>query len=203
MNITNLLAIKATKLIVQNKSRNELEIKKVKIGIEIFINNLYKVICIIVLSVLFNILPEMIIILTAFSILRRYAFGLHANSSLLCTVMTFAIFYIGIFVSKSFFINDMLVIFSYLFIIIMIYRYAPSDTLKHPILIKKSRKELRNKSISICFICLLISCIITDHIVKQLILIGIIFEVVSIIPITYKLMNRSYKNYEKYNEQIN
>jgi len=190
MSITSILAGKTAKLITRNKRREEIEIKKLHIGIEIFLNNINKVICIIILSSLFNILPEMIIILTSFSILRRFSFGIHANSSLLCTAITFILFLFGVLISKSVFINSGSVFLCYSIILLIIYKYAPGDTVKLPIPDQNMRKGLRDKSIAVCVICLLVTNVIGDQVIKQLILMGLTLEAVSIMPITYKLMKR-------------
>lgn len=171
--------------------------------IEVIIINLTKVSFILIVSLLFNILLETAITLGAFIVLRKYAFGWHAKSSINCSLIG-VISFVGIplLISKwAFYIDTLnfgLILLLLLISLMIIYKYAPADTENNPIIGISIRTRLRFKALcAVVFLYALILFIPTIE-VKMFLLIGIWLELIVITPIFYKLMKRGFNNYEKY-----
>ena len=79
----------------------------------------------------------------------------------------------------------------------MIKLYAPADTENVPILRKKERKQKQILSFIVVTIELIVALFIPDTIISNLIIIGVLFETVTITRFAYKLTNNKY-GYEVY-----
>lgn len=176
----------------------DLEKVKIKLGIEILYHNIIKVVLLLTAAACLGITKEIIILTIVFSFLRRYAFGLHAETGLGCTISTLIIFPAGVYASRLISLDNYWLIICYMLLIPLAYKYAPSDTEAHPLLDKDLRKSLRNKSVLVCALYCAVSFLTPVQPFRTLILVGVIFEIVSLHPFTYKIMKRRYKNYEKY-----
>jgi accessory gene regulator B len=82
---------------------------------------------------------------------------------------------------------------------IFFYKYAPADTEKHPLLNAKLRKKLKLKTIFILLILLIIGLITNSFYFRNLIILATLSQLILILPLTYKLLNRRYNNYANYN----
>lgn len=179
---------------------NELEREKLYLGILSIVINFTKmsIICLIALAI--GLLRETLIVVVIFSSLRLTAAGLHAKSSFACTITSILAFIGGAYMSKQLMINEICFMFIVSIIVILLYKYSPADTENRPILDKKRRKTLRNQTLITSLLWISINLIIKDAVFMNLTLYAMTFELVSILPITYKLLKRSYKNYERYEE---
>ena len=65
-----------------------LEYEKLKLGIEIFIISISKIFLMILVAGLIGTIKETFTIFFAFGMLCTYAFGVHANTSLKCTIVS-------------------------------------------------------------------------------------------------------------------
>lgn len=175
-------------------------IEKVKLqyGVEILIINITKIIFVLAFSALFGVIIQTIVTLISFNVIRNKAFGLHASSSLNCLIGSTIIFVPMVYFINTIAINNIIVICSFIFIIGMLAMYSPSDTEKTPIIGKKVRQKLRLLSILHALFIMAIALIIPMGNIKSLIVFGALVEVVTLLPLTYKILKRSRNNYEKY-----
>lgn len=187
-----------------NKQLNKegLELQKMKLGLEIILINISKFIVIFSLAIYFNLLKEIAIMLCSFGCTRRVSFGLHAKSSMACTVLSLMSFILGAYFSYYIKINDFMVFIGFVFINFLLFKYAPADTENHPLLGQALRKKLKRQSVFTGGFLMIIALILPSTVVKTLILLGTSFQVISILPITYKILHRGYNNYEKYEREI-
>lgn len=183
-----------------NKQLNKegLELAKMKLGLEIIFINISKFAVIFLVASYFNLLRESLFISFVFGIIRRTAFGLHAQNSMVCTLVTMVMFVAGPYISYYIKLNNYIVLTIFTIMIFLLYRYAPSDTENHPILGEKLRLKLRKETVLKAIFFMIIALIVPNQVIKVMIILAIGFEVISILPITYKILNRGYKNYEKY-----
>lgn len=157
-----------------------------------------KMLVIIPLAIILGVFKEMIILLLFFNILRESACGLHATKSWICLVSS-SIVFIGIpFLTKVITIPFIIKIILGILGIVLIFKYAPADTKKAPIIKEQKRKKLKIISTINCILLTILSLIIKDSTLSNIIIFSIWIEIFLILPITYKIFHLSYNNYKMY-----
>ncbi len=187
-----------------NKYSNKegLELQKMKLGLEILLINISKFFMIFVISAIFNLVNESLLMLLVFASIRRNAFGLHSKSSIVCTSISVIMFVFGSYLSYYLKFNNYTVFTVFVIINILLYKYAPADTEHHPLLGCTLRTKLRKESLLTGMLLMLLALIIPSSVIKTLITLATSFEVIGILPITYNLLKRRYRNYEKYEKKL-
>ena len=87
----------------------------------------------------------------------------------------------------------------WIFGMIMVHLYAPADTENVPILSKKERKQKIILSYIFLSIAILASCIIKNHEISNILILGYFVQSITITRFAYKLTKNKY-GYEVYNE---
>ena len=181
-----------------NKELSEMDIEKILYGLEGLYLTFFKLIAIMVLAMLFGIVREVVALLLAYNILRFFAFGFHAESSNDCLILSICLFIVlplGVFkqiVSVSF------APIACAFCLVGYWFFAPSDTVKRPLINPKKRLIRKVTSTLLVFIYMLI-CIFSDsEMLIKVVFLAVIIEFFMINPITYKLYNQPYSNYKTY-----
>lgn len=177
---------------------DELKLAEIKYGLEGLYLSISKLIVIFIFSLTLGIFKETILLLVFFNILRVTGFGLHASKSWICLLTSSLIFIGGPLLATNITFPFLVKLISCLMAIILIYLYAPSDTKKHPLIHKKKRNVYKFITSINCIILVIILLIINNNVISNLILIGIITEVILVLPITYNLFNLPYNNYKNY-----
>lgn len=178
-------------------------IEKVKLqyGMEMILLNASKLIVIIIIAALLGIIPQMLITLLSFNIIRNKAFGLHARSSVGCMIGSILLFIVCVYFANMIEISNVLIVSSFSVFAILMALYAPSDTEKRPLIGVKMRERLRKKSVITVFVVMTIALLIPYGNIKTLILLGALIEMIMVLPLTYKILQRRRNNYEEY-EQV-
>ncbi|MCY6960630.1 accessory gene regulator ArgB-like protein [Clostridium brassicae] len=131
-----------------------------------FFQTLWAILFIVILSFLFNVLLEALILSFTASFLRKYSGGAHATSPNRCALIGGIIFtLLGLFVDKfSLIINikntSFLILISFLFSYLIVYKLAPVDSTAKPIKKEKTRRRLKKKSILLISLLLVLSIIL-------------------------------------------
>lgn len=183
---------------INNPSYNDTKLAEIRYGLEGIYLSITKLIIIFLLAILLNILKEMIFMLIIFNILRTTGFGLHATKSWICLVSSSVIFLGGPLLAKIIIINNLLKTILSITSVILIYKYAPADTKKRPLIKEKKRNIYKFITTVNCIILNILIIFIKNNIIVNLIILGIYAEVIIILPKTYKLFNMSYGNYKNY-----
>lgn len=177
---------------------DEIKLDEIRYGLEAIYMTVTKTVVIFSLAILLNIFKEMFLLLLFFNILRTTGFGLHATKSWICLLSSSLTFILLPFLSKiitiPLFIKSVLGVIA----IILIFIYAPADTIKRPIINKNRRAIYKSLTTISCILLTLASIIIQDNTISNLIIFGVYTEVILILPITYKIFGLSYNNYLNY-----
>ena len=192
------IAMKINKVI----QKDGIELQKVKLGIEIFLINISKFMLILLVSIKFHLVIETTIITIVLGVIRSKAFGLHAKNSIVCTITSLMLYVIGGYVSNLLQPSKYIIFCIFVIINICLYMYAPADTEYHPLIGQALRRELKVKAVITGVILMILALISPNYVLTNLITLASVFEVLSILPITYKVMNRRYNNYEQYEKSI-
>ena len=194
---------------IKNKIKNKYpkysnnKIDEIMYGIESLYMMITKSFVIFLISYFLGIFKEIILIFISFNILRRFAFGVHAKNSITCLISSAGLFIICSFISKYSFIHLKYLLIFYLIMFIIVFIYAPSDTIKRPIINIKKRRKFKILSCLTVICYLLISIIFNNKLITNSLLLGSLIECLLILPITYKIYNTPYNNYKNYGLSTN
>ena len=175
-----------------------LELQKMVLGMEILLLNISKLIIIYVLAYWCGILDKTFIIHASFALVKRYSFGLHALNSTVCTLVSCCLFVVIPLLISDVGIHNKIVIAIFPFIIFALYRYAPADTKARPLIGTMLRKSLKKKAVVCGVVVMAIALLIPNESIKLLLVLGAVYQSIFILPLTYKILKRSERNYEEY-----
>lgn len=174
------------------------KIDEIRYGLEGIYLSLTKVIVILVICLLLNIIKEALIILLLFNGLRAFAFGIHASKSWMCWISSSILFigipYLCMNLNLSVYIHYFIIIFSFICFLL----YAPADTKKRPLVKKNRRIKFKLLTIIMSIIYLFIFINTSSIFLQNAITSTMLMEAVLIHPLTYRVFNLPYKNYESY-----
>lgn len=179
-----------------------LELQKMKLGLEILLINISKFFIIFTIASIFNLLKESLLMTLVFASIRRNAFGLHAKNSFICTLVSLNIFVVGAYLSYYLKFNNYTTFIIFTIVNILLYKYAPADTENHPLLGANLRNKRKKEAVITGIVLMIIALLIPNNIVKTLMSLSAISAVIIILPITYSLLKRRYKNYEQYEREF-
>lgn len=139
----------------------------------------------------------------AYVFLRSHAGGWHAKSSTKCSILGIIIF-VGVplllqmthYTFSSLFVAILVII-----VLISVWYYAPADTEKNPLVSVSERRRKRRLAVFTTLVIVACSFFVQIAMIQTLVIIGLLVETLMISPLFYKLMKRSYRNYEKYVEE--
>lgn len=201
INLIDILAEFITSKVNSKLNKEGLELEKLKLGFQILLINISKAIIIIAIASVLNTIKETLFMIVVFGCIRKKSFGVHAKSSLVCTLTCIVIFDFGAYFSQYLKLNNYIIIISFIIINILLYKYAPADTEYHPLLGNKLRSRLKKESVITGILLMVIALIIPNNKIKTLITLSSSFAVTMILPIIYKILKRRYNNYEQYERE--
>ncbi|MBC6316622.1 accessory gene regulator B family protein [Listeria grandensis] len=190
------MAAKITRTIFRDREVDEDRFAIVKYGVEIFLVNVTKGITVYLAAALLGMIWQTLVVHLSYLFIRRHSFGLHAKTSLGCTITSVVMFVVLPYFVKEVQLSDWIIMSISAFILLNIALFSPSDTENMPLFNAQKRHVLRRKSILNTFFILMTLVFIPVEVAKTLILLGACYQVIAIHPMTYKLLKRRYKNYE-------
>ncbi len=140
--------------------------------------------------------------LIIFGILRRFVGGIHARKSIPCLISTGFVILGAVHISLEYPLTIIAKLFIFIVVLYVFFKYAPADTEEKPYLNKAVRQNLKIKSIFTASVYFLLSISIKNPFFSDIFLHILWIEAILICPITYKILNRGYNNYEYYRENI-
>ena len=154
-----------------------------------------KIIIIFSIAIILGIFKEVLLFMIIFNIIRTTAFGLHASKSWIC-LLSSLIFFIGLpLISLNITINLYFKILLSILNISLIFKNAPADTKKRPIVNKKRRLKLKITSTIIATLFSIDCLLINSNFISNSLIMSLLLENILISPLTYKLFNLPYNNY--------
>ena len=186
---------KTMKYIKKNTNYDDIKLKEIEYGLVSIYLMISKLIIIGAISILLGIFKEMIIYMLIYNILRMPSFGLHATKSWICllssTILFIGIPYLCIFLSIPMILKIIIGILGILFM----FKNAPADTKKKPIVSKKRRQTYKFISTLLTIIFVVLSIIIKDNYISNCFVFAIIMQNCMISPTVYKIFKLPYNNY--------
>jgi accessory gene regulator B len=182
--------------IKDNTSVSEEDLEKIYYGIQVILLTISKDILLLITAYLLGVLKYTIIAVIVFGILRTFASGVHAKSTLPCIIFSFTSFLGNVYLSLDLSLNTISksILFAISFILILL--YAPGDTEERPLVSKKLRRNLKIKSIIVVITFYIVTLLIKSNIYSNLITFSILEESLIITPMVYKLLGKKHDNYK-------
>lgn len=172
-------------------------------GLQLIIGEIPKTFIILFIAWILGVLDLTILALLLMTPYRTVSGGVHLNTHIGCIVAT-SIFYIGNAVLSKYLVLEKTIQYIatsviWLFSMIMIKLYAPADTEAVPILRKKERALKRILSYIIMSTMLIISLLIENTVISNILLFGTLLQTIAISRFIYKITGNKYghEEYEK------
>ncbi len=182
------------------KELTNIEIKRLKYGLEGLYNLITKMVVIFVLAILFNLLTELICFILIYSFFRLYGFGIHAKKSWQCWLSTIPIYIGGCFLIKYVSLSMPVIYAIWIFGIISFILFAPADTASRPLIHKEKRIRAKILSIIIVIFFYFINVYFQNRIFLNATLYALIIQSLSMNPLIYLLFHAPYHNYKTYSK---
>lgn len=177
-------------------------------GIHLIVGELPKTFIILFAAWLLGVLKITLLAVITVMPYRAVVGGAHFKTHIGCVIAT-GTFYIGNAILSKYVILTILVqkiitILVWLFALGMISLYAPADTEDVPILRKKERKIKKILSYIVMSTMLILSLIIKNTVISNLLLFGTLLQTIAITRVMYKIAGNKYgyEEYLKNNNQI-
>ena len=175
------------------------KISIIKYGLESIYILITKSIVVLLVSYFLGLLKETLLFLLFYNCIRATAFGLHATKSWICLVSSVSIFIILPFICKVVIVPFIVKLILGLIGIIFIFKNAPADTYKRPIVNPKRRFILKLCSTFISITMVVCSIIINNNFISNSLIFSILLECLLISPTVYKFFKLPYDNYKRFN----
>ncbi len=195
MILTNKIAKITISFIRKNLSTSEEELEKIDYGIKVLVSNFFKLVILFSTAYFLGILKYTALAVIAFGIIRSFACGVHANSTLQCIIINYVWFFGNVYIAKFHPLSTLALFIILLISIVLFYFYAPADTAERPLINKNLRKALKISSIFTALIFFVICLFINNSIYKTIIIYSIFQESLAVTPLFYKLLGKTYRNY--------
>ena len=196
MFITKKLSDICLQFIKNNTSLSDEETEKIYYGLQVIMLDISKSIILLGTAFFLGIIKYTLIAFLVFAILRSFASGVHANSTLQCIIVNYILFPGNVYLSLYLPLNTAAQSIIFLISLTLVFLYAPGDTEERPLVSKKLRKQLKLKSLLIVVIFFILIFIIESRIYTNLITYGILEAALVITPIIYRLFGKKANNYK-------
>lgn len=196
MVITKKLSDICLKFIKNNTQISDEEAEKIYYGLQVIMLDISKSIILLGTAYFLGIFTYTLIAFLAFAILRSFASGAHANSTLQCIIANYILFMGNVYLSLYIHLNTAAQSIIFLISLTLVFLYAPGDTEERPLVSKKLRKQLKIKSLLIVIAFFISIFIIESQTYTNLITFGVLEAALVITPITYRFFGKKVNNYK-------
>jgi len=179
-----------------NYDNNKLAI--IQYGLEGIYITITKTIIIFFVAFLLGIAKELFIFMLFYTAIRMPSFGLHATKSWICLVGSALIFLSATYLSKFLILTLNIKCLLGILGIIFIFKNAPADTEKRPIVSKKRREKYKFVSTCLAILMVFLSVVIKNNFIANALLFSLYIQNFMISPSGYKLFHLPYDNYKTY-----
>ncbi|KIJ87059.1 MULTISPECIES: accessory gene regulator AgrB [Staphylococcus] len=171
------------KQLQQRNNLDRIEYLKMRLGMQVVVNNFFKTIVIYGVSLLCHMFLYTLTVHLTFFLIRHFAHGAHAKNSLLCYIQSVIYFVLLPWIVGYVQVSSLIMYTLALVGLIIISIYAPSATKKQPIP-ERLRRGKKIKAICLTLIFLLISLFLNEP-YQQLMLLGIVIISILQFPIFF------------------
>ncbi|MBZ9626162.1 accessory gene regulator B family protein [Clostridium sp. FP2] len=189
-----------TDFIRKNSVKSEVALEKIQYGLHVLFINIIELFILFLTAYFLGVFQYTVIAFSSFALLRTFASGIHASSTIWCITVNYILFlgntYLSLYLKTDKFLISIVFILSFL----LMFKYAPADTAERPLISVSLRKKLKKCSLSMVVILYIVTWIKFDTIYINLITFSVLTESILITPAIYKLFRKEYRNYDKYKD---
>ncbi len=182
------------------QDKNKLEI--IRYGLETLYILITKLVIIGIIAYIFNILLEFIIFLLIYNVIRMTSFGLHATKSWICLVFSTGIFILAPFIAKYYVFPLYSKLIIGIICTVLVFKNAPADTEKRPIIDPLRRKKYKYISTSIAITMVICGIIIPNNFLANSFILALVTQSLMISPTIYKIFGLKANNYLNYQKEL-
>ena len=176
-------------------SYDKAKLEEIRYGLLTLYLSIFKIIVIFIISFFIHTTKSLCLLFLYYLPLRVFGFGLHTKNSKECWILSISTFSLLPYLIKRLLIDDIYLKVLSLPLLVLIIKYAPSDTEKRPLTNKKKRIVYKILSSLITLIYIILIYSINSLYTKKALFFSILLEALLILPISYKLLGLKYKNY--------
>jgi len=191
-----------TNFVIKNKNVDDLKIKTIRYGLESLYLSFTKLFVVFLLALITDCLIEFLLLLFFYQLIRKFSFGLHANTTLACWMTTIPIYVGGSLIIKYIFLNYYIIFTIWILAFFSFLLWAPADTPKRPLIRKNQRKTQKLKTCCICVFYLLLLLIFKNTSVINAITLSLFIQMIMVNPLVYKITNTRFNNYKIYPNKV-
>lgn len=184
------------KYVKENFNKTNEEIEKIDYGIKVITMNMFKMIILFATAYFFKILGYTIVAFITFGILRSFASGVHADSTIKCIFINYIVFLGNVFLAINFSLGNVLRIMFFLISLSILIKYAPADTYERPLVSMILRKKLKIRAIITLMVYGVLSVLLSISTYGDIIIYSALEQALLITPLAYKIFRKPYKNHE-------
>lgn len=181
-----------------NPTIDQISLAEIEYGLVGIYLTLTKTIVILLLACILKIIPEVIIFMIVFNIIRTCSFGLHATKSWICLISSILIFILVPIVCQYTNLSNNIKFLIGIITIFFIYKNSPADTYKRPIVDQKRRKVFKLLSTIITISFTILALCINSNFLSNCFIFAPIVQCFLISPMVYKFFHLPYDNYKTY-----
>ncbi|MCI8545596.1 MAG: hypothetical protein HFH09_05175 [Bacilli bacterium] len=181
-----------------NPTIDQISLSEIEYGLVGIYLTITKTIVILLLACILKIIPEVIIFIIVFNIIRTCSFGLHATKSWICLISSILIFIPVPIVCQYANLSNNIKFLIGIITIFFIYKNSPADTYKRPIVDPERRKIYKLLSTIITIMFTILALCINSNFLSNCFIFAPIVQCFLISPMVYKFFHLPYDNYKTY-----
>ncbi len=184
--------------LIKNNACDEKQIHIFRYTLESLYSLITKTSVVLLLSIFLKTFSITLTTILLYSILRGFAFGMHASKNIYCWIITLTVYIAGPLLIKYFTLPIESIYLCFGIGLIAFLLWAPSDTPSRPLLNKKKRMANKMITISLALFYIGSSISINNANFYEIICFLFLLETICICPFTYKVFHVPYHNYKYY-----
>ena len=185
MSLSRFLGRKTLMLIMNHESFNKYDKEIVEYGLIMLYSTIVKLVIVVLLALSFGVLKEIALCAFVFGLLRSFAGGFHAKTSLGCLISMNIVYFSVYLLSSILPYSIYLYWISLIFCLVTIIAYAPADTAEKPITNLRQIRIMKLSSILVLLSMFYLAYFYFTEITKNIIILSCIFECATILPFMY------------------
>ena len=180
---------------------DESKLKIIRYGLASLYLFITKVIVTFVLAYILGLFYTLLKLMAFYTLIRLTAFGVHAKKSIHCWIASLSMFLLIPYLCEVLVINTYIRTTIAVICVALLAIYAPADTEKRPLIHKKKRMVYKFITIITSLTLTISLFFITDNILNNCVLFGLVLGAFVVLPITYKMFGVNYNNYKNYKKK--
>lgn len=177
-------------MIQNNHTYTDLELEKIRYGLEGIYLTITKLIAIFALAFILGIIKETTLLLLAFNIIRYFGFGVHAKTSMQCLISSIILFILLPFTLYKIKFNLIIEVIIFVLCFINLLLFAPSDSKERRFSSRKKYFIRKAITLIIASIYILLYYYLDNF--NIIFMISLIIQSIVVNPLMYKIMGIKY-----------